>query len=123
MSKLGTLRPRLPTANTQKLGALPKLRDAELNTPEHREWRRLVLERAGHRCEAVDDGARCAVRAPARLFADHIRERGDGGDLLDPRNGQCLCGSHHTAKTAAARAARHARPTPRPPKGVGGSDC
>ena len=43
-------------------------------------------------------------RGDHRTFADHIRERKDGGDPLDPANGQCLCGQHHTLKTVAARA-------------------
>lgn len=40
------------------------------------------------------------------MIADHIHERKDGGALLDPKNGQCLCVSHNTAKGIAARAAR-----------------
>jgi len=84
----------------------PKVADPELLSPEHRAWRATVLRRADYRCEAIDDGKRCEVRAPARLFADHIRERKDGGAPLDPANGQCLCGSHHTIKTQAVRTAR-----------------
>jgi 5-methylcytosine-specific restriction protein A len=82
--------------------------DPALLTPKHRAWRSAVLRKAGWRCEAVEDGKRCEVKAPARLFADHIVERKDGGAPLDPRNGQCLCGSHHTIKTAKARADRMA---------------
>jgi hypothetical protein len=41
-----------------------------------------------------------------RLFADHIVEVADGGALLDPANGQCLCGAHHTLKTVRAKVAR-----------------
>lgn len=87
---------------------IAKRADPELLTPEHRAWRTAVLQRAGYRCEAVVTGGRCRVSAPARLFADHIVERKDGGAPLDPRNGQCLCGSHHTLKTAAERAKRMA---------------
>ncbi|TPN34783.1 HNH endonuclease signature motif containing protein [Mesorhizobium sp. B1-1-6] len=83
-----------------------KKADAELLTPQHRAWRDQVLRRANHRCEAIDDGRRCATSAPSRLFADHIIERKDGGAPLDVANGQCLCGKHHTLKTAAARAGR-----------------
>lgn len=91
--------------------ALPaaKKADPELLTPEHRAWRNQVLQRAGYRCEAIDGGQRCHVSAPSRLFADHIRERRDGGAPLDVANGQCLCGKHHTLKTAAARSERMAR--------------
>ncbi len=84
----------------------PKAADPELQTQEHRNWARAVKQRAGWRCEWVEGGKRCEVRSPARLFADHIVERRDGGALLDPMNGRCLCGSHHTRKTAASRAAR-----------------
>jgi hypothetical protein len=83
-----------------------KTPDLELLTPEHREWRAAVLKRAGYRCEEIVDGQRCETRSPARLFADHIRERRDGGDPLDPKNGRCLCGSHHTFKTVHTRAER-----------------
>lgn len=86
----------------------PKKADAELLTPQHRAWRAEVMRRAGHQCQAIDDGRRCHVSAPLRLFADHIRERKDGGDPLDPANGQCLCGRHHSLKTAKARAERMA---------------
>lgn len=76
-------------------------------SPEYREWRDLVIRRAGGRCEAVDQGKRCIKAQPQyRMFADHIRERRDGGAQLDPANGQCLCGSHHTLKTTKVRAER-----------------
>ena len=88
-----------------------KRADTDLLTPEHRAWRAEVLRRANYRCEAIDNGRRCDVTAPARLFADHIKERKDGGAALDVANGQCLCGKHHSLKTAAARAERMARPT------------
>jgi hypothetical protein len=42
------------------------------------------------------------------MFADHIKERQDGGDPFDPANGQCLCGAHHTLKTGRERARRMA---------------
>ncbi|MER8387296.1 HNH endonuclease [Mesorhizobium sp. M1380] len=88
----------------------PKKADPELLTPEHRAWRNQVLQRAAFRCEWVENGRRCIKAAPHdRLIADHIVERKDGGAPLDPANGQCLCGRHHTLKTAAARAERMAR--------------
>lgn len=92
--------------DTRTVRPPPKQADAELLTPEYRRWAEAVKRRAGYQCEAIDGGVRCPVKAPARLFADHIIERRDGGSLLDPDNGQCLCGSHHTKKTAATRAAR-----------------
>jgi 5-methylcytosine-specific restriction enzyme A len=84
-----------------------KTRDAIYKSPEFIEWRRLVIARAGSRCEARDGGKRCGKAAPYhRMFADHVREIQDGGLPFDPANGQCLCGSHHTVKTLRERARR-----------------
>ena len=84
-----------------------KSADAVYTSPAYVAWRKIVVTRAGYRCQAVDDGRRCTKAAPEhRLFADHIRELNDGGAIHDPANGQCLCGSHHTVKTWAARARR-----------------
>lgn len=102
---------RLRTLNTGIAAIPPKRADPELLTPEHRAWRQAVLERAGWRCQSVDAGSRCMTAHPAKLFADHIHERRDGGDSLDVANGQALCGQHHAIKTRRARAERMARPT------------
>jgi hypothetical protein len=99
MSKLTLHRPRLATADTRRVRPAPHQADAELLTSEHRAWRALVLGRAGHRCEA------CGASG-CRLFADHIVERRDDGERLDPANGQALCGACHTSKTVAERAKR-----------------
>lgn len=109
MAKIPRIGSRIPTVDTRRIKLPEKSADPELLTKEHRAWRAAVLERAGYRCEAIDHGERCQVRAPARLFADHIVERRDGGAPLSMANGQCLCGSHHTRKTAAERAARMGR--------------
>ncbi|HEY2178040.1 MAG TPA: HNH endonuclease signature motif containing protein [Caulobacteraceae bacterium] len=99
--------PRLPTLDARRVRPPPKQADPLYLSPEHRAWRAAVLERAGQRCEAVTrQGFRCTVAFPSRLFADHVIEVKDGGAEFDPANGQCLCGSHHSAKTAAARARR-----------------
>ena len=103
---LKTTQPRLRTIDTRTVKPPPNSADAELQTPEHKAWALQVKRRAGWRCEWIDNGQRCAVAAPARLFADHINERRDGGARLDPKNGRCLCGRHHSLKTAAARARR-----------------
>ena len=42
----------------------------------------------------------------ARLVADHIVERRDGGADFDPANIQVLCHAHHQAKTVTSRAKR-----------------
>lgn len=108
MTRIPILRPLVPRSSGFTVQPLPKQVDPHYLTEEHKAWREQVLRNAGYRCEWVDDGKRCSKAAPAsRMFADHIVERRDGGDALDPANGQCLCGAHHTRKTAAARAERH----------------
>ena len=71
--------------------------------------RKAVCNRAGWRCEWIDErGQRCAKAAPRhRMFADHKKERRDAPDAeLDPTNGWCLCGAHHSLKTAHEREKR-----------------
>jgi len=81
--------------------------DPHYLSDEHKAWREQVLRNAGSRCEWIENDQRCTKAAPHhRMFADHIKERQDGGDPLDPANGQCLCGAHHTRKSAHARAQR-----------------
>lgn len=85
-----------------------KKADAALLTSEHRQWREAVCDRAGWRCQWIENGQRCK-RSRARgdrMIADHIVERADGGAPLDPTNGQCLCVQHNTLKGVQARAAR-----------------
>jgi 5-methylcytosine-specific restriction enzyme A len=102
-----TLRPMIRQLDARAVKPAPKAADAIYLTAEHRSWRAKVIARAGGRCQAVEHGQRCRKAAPEhRMFADHIREVSDGGLALDVANGQCLCGSHHTRKTAAARARR-----------------
>lgn len=105
--------PRVATTRTSRIAIPEKRADPELLTPEHRAWRSEVLRRAGYRCQAKAGGGRCFRTMPTyRLFADHIVERRDGGAALDPANGQCLCGEHHTRKTMKARVARLSLPYP-----------
>lgn len=95
---------KLPLAHIGWAKPETKLVDPFYNSPEYRAWAAEVKHRAGWRCEAQGCG-----RTGVRLFADHIVEIQDGGARLDPANGQCLCGTHHTAKTAAQRTRRLAR--------------
>lgn len=108
MPRLHSLRPRLRTIDTRTAKPLPKKAASVYQTPEFKEWREQIVARAGRRCEAIDHhGMRCIRSEPYdRMFADHITELKDGGEPFDIGNGQCLCGSHHTAKTLAARARR-----------------
>ena len=106
--RLRTVRPQLRTLDHHTVSLRPKSADPHYLTAEHRSWRVAVLKRAGYQCEAIEHGHRCQARAPSeRLFADHVIERRDRPDLeLAVENGQCLCGRHHTLKTAAERANR-----------------
>ncbi|MFA6243911.1 MAG: HNH endonuclease signature motif containing protein [Candidatus Hydrogenedentales bacterium] len=98
--------------DSKVLKARPKEVELFYRSPEYERWRAIVIARAGGRCEAITNGQRCTKAQPVhRMFADHKIERSDGGAPLDPANGQCLCGSHHTLKTVQARASRLARPS------------
>lgn len=104
---LAMAKARLATARPGRIATPPKAAASIYQTAEYKAWREAVIERAGRRCEAVTDGKRCWKAEPRnRMFADHKVELRDGGSPFDPSNGQCLCGAHHTAKTAAARGAR-----------------
>src|SRR5262245_2950625 len=106
-SKLKTLRPSIRLFDARAVKPQPKTADSFYLTPQYREWRDKVIARADGRCEAVEHGRRCTKGQPThRMFADHVKEIGDGGAQYDLANGQCLCGSHHTRKTAEARARR-----------------
>lgn len=97
----------LKAVGGRRVAVLPKETLPLYQTPEYRIWRETVIARAGGRCEEIVDGKRCWKAAPRhRMFADHKVEVRDGGALFDPENGRCLCGAHHTAKTAKARAER-----------------
>ncbi|MES5483590.1 HNH endonuclease [Bradyrhizobium sp. INPA03-11B] len=103
--------PLVPKADGRTVQVQPKQVDPHYSTARHAAWAEQVKANAGYRCEWIkDDGQRCGRSAPHhRMFADHIKELKDGGAPFDPANGRCLCGSHHTRKTAAARAARFAK--------------
>lgn len=101
MPRLTMLRPRVATLDTSIAAPPPKTADSHYGTPEHKAWVRQVITRAGGHCQ----GQGC-TRSGVRLFADHIVEKRDGGALLDPANGQALCGSCHTRKTNRERARR-----------------
>lgn len=98
---LRNLPSRLRTADLSCARVPAKTADPLYATPEYKLWREAVIARADGRCQARGCG-----RRERRMFADHVVEVKDGGARFDPANGQCLCGSHHTAKTAAERAKR-----------------
>lgn len=91
-SRIGRLPPRLRPP--------PKVAEPFYHS---RDWHRLVQRRK----RDPDYVAALARRKPGeRLILDHVRERKDGGDDLDPSNTEWLTHSEHQAKTARARALR-----------------
>jgi 5-methylcytosine-specific restriction protein A len=109
-SRLKTVAGRVPAADTRVAKVPEKEADELYSKPAYREWREIIVRRAGWRCEAIEDnGYRCERRSPAwRMYADHIREVKDGGAEFDLANGQCLCPVHHALKTNVERAKRAA---------------
>ena len=101
MARLHTLPPRLSVVDVRTAQPAPKVSDPHYQTAEHRAWSAAVLRRAGGACQAQGCG-----RSGGRLFADHIRELRDGGAPFALANGQALCGSCHTTKTAQERRRR-----------------
>jgi 5-methylcytosine-specific restriction endonuclease McrA len=104
MGRLRNVAPRVRLVSTSIAAVPEKQADPHYLTPEHRRWRELVIKLSGGRCRECKTSGR-------RLFADHIVELRDGGDPVDPFNGQALCGRCHSLKTSAARARRMAQPT------------
>jgi 5-methylcytosine-specific restriction enzyme A len=97
-----TLKPRLAVVSTARAAAPTKKADPFYTTAAWRTLMAKLIRTRGRQCE------KCG-RIDCRLFGDHVIELQDGGAELDPRNVMLLCGSCHTTKTAAARAARHTR--------------
>lgn len=62
-------------------------------------FRHAVLTRAGHRCQGLDYGQRCATTAPLEA---HHTEPGNN----DPSTGLALCGRHHAPTDPYARGPR-----------------
>ncbi len=99
MPRIPLIRSGIPRLNGRSVQLPPKQVSTHYQTPKHQDWSAKVRARAGWACE------RCGARG-VRLFADHITEIGDGGEVYSMMNGQCLCGSCHTSKTMVERAKR-----------------
>ena len=66
-------------------------------------WRQLVARR---KLDSDYFAALARRKAGERVILDHVVERKDGGDDLDPANTEWLTFTEHQRKTAAARAKR-----------------
>src|SRR5262245_4249833 len=108
MPRLRSLKPLVAPRNTNTVQLAPRARDPFYETVAYREWRRLVINRAGRQCEYVDGhGHRCTRAGPlSRVYAHHRIEIRDGGAPLDANNGMCLCHQHHEQASALARSRR-----------------
>ncbi|MCW2195068.1 5-methylcytosine-specific restriction protein A [Bradyrhizobium elkanii] len=108
-SRIPSLSPRVPTLDTRKVKPPEKRADPHYQTVEHQQWALKVKQRAGWRCEHVENGVRCE-RSKARgdqMYADHIQDVRDRPDLArDLANGRCACNSHNTRAGIQARANR-----------------
>ncbi|WP_043159316.1 hypothetical protein [Bradyrhizobium sp. Ai1a-2] len=110
-ARIPTLGSRIATLDTRKAKPLPKKADPHYQSAEHENWARQVKQRAGWRCEHVDErtGRRCE-RSKAngdQIYADHIETIRDRPDLaLDLNNGRAACNSHNTRAGIQARARR-----------------
>jgi 5-methylcytosine-specific restriction protein A len=102
--RVATIGSRVASIDTRAVKPPPKQAAPIYSTPEYQAWRAKVIERARGICQVPGCG-----RGEHRMYADHIVELQDGGEPFDVANGQCLCGKHHTLKTNAERAKRHAR--------------
>lgn len=114
MARLRTLGHKLVSSSRSKLSLPEKRVDGFYTSPA---WRLLceeikrerwpvLLQRQGHCCEDLECRARHTPTT--RIFFDHIKERRDRPDLeLAKSNIMGRCGSSHSRKTAAARAARY----------------
>jgi 5-methylcytosine-specific restriction endonuclease McrA len=100
---LRALQPRVGFANLRTAAPPPKAADRFYSSPAWIALRDRVRREAGGRCQVPGCG-----RAERRMFVDHIVELKDGGARLSRSNVWLLCGSHHSAKTAAKRVKRTA---------------
>lgn len=104
MTKIRTAPARLRTADSRRVKPPAKMPDPFYLSPEWRALMRAIVAKRGRRCQ--DPEHQGPHDPAARIFGDHIRELRDGGAPLDEANILLRCGSCHTRKTIAARAAR-----------------
>lgn len=104
MPKLTTLGNRIGTLDTRRVKPPPKIADNFYLSPEWRGLMDAIIKQRGRICQDPD----CPHPHPpiTRVFGDHIKERRDGGALLDHTNVLLRCGSAHSRKTARERAKR-----------------
>lgn len=85
----------------QRLASVHNVRaNARYSNQQHRMFRKIVLDRAGHRCQAIDNGKRC--RVTERLQAHHL-VRLQTQTNYDPNKGVALCPKHHAIAEKQAR--------------------
>ncbi len=100
--RLTMVRPTLGRNDGRTVKLPPKTVDPYYQSRGHRDWAEKVYIRAGYKCEDCGRSKADGVR----LYADHVKELKDGGDLDNPLNGRALCGACHSRKTYIERARR-----------------
>lgn len=100
-AKIKMIAPVVRTIDTRTARPPAKTADAIYMSPAWRQLIASIIEERGRQCQ------QCG-RTGTRIFGDHVVELKDNGAALDRRNVKLLCGSCHSIKTAAARAARMA---------------
>jgi 5-methylcytosine-specific restriction endonuclease McrA len=99
-ASIARLKPRVATLDASIARQPTKQADSDL---VGQEWRKLVaylIRQRGRRCERCDAGAN---GKRVWLIGDHVVERLDGGELLDPGNIVLLCAQCHATKTQQAK--------------------
>lgn len=107
-NKLKLFRGPVPRSDLRTVKPPPKRADDIYLTPEYQEWRTIVIEQSGGRCQDKEHEGHNPMGV--RLYADHIIELKDGGAPFDPRNGLARCASCHTKKTLRERQRRMGEP-------------
>jgi 5-methylcytosine-specific restriction endonuclease McrA len=98
--KIPSHRPaRLPTAVRRDDTGRPNAAARGYCSKAHRRWRQAVLTRDAWACRSC--GRICSDHKEAH--ADHIVPVSEGGERYDIGNGQTLCRSCHSRKTAGER--------------------
>lgn len=99
MPRLSMLGSRVGRVDTRAAKPPPKTVDPIYNDPRWRDLLARLIKERGKRCQ------KCG-RTGTRIFGDHVIELKDGGEPFADDNVELLCGSCHTRKTNAVRAAR-----------------
>jgi 5-methylcytosine-specific restriction endonuclease McrA len=103
-ARIPMIKSRVARAETRRVLPPPKTADSFYLSPEWRALMDQIIAKRGRICE--DPECRKPHPPITRIYGDHIKEKRDGGALLDPTNIMLRCGPAHGRKTARERAKR-----------------